>query len=167
MRTHLALRGALAAALVLPAPALGQAGEPPRPDGASVISYAKWGALGAAVTAGVIGFSAHRDADELFTNLEALCEADAARCVVGPAGSYLDADLEGRYRDVLDADSRARTALIVSQVAVAASLALFLLDLGGDSEPDNVPYDPDRGFGFRSGADGRTEFVYVMPWKGF
>lgn len=165
MRSHL-LRGALAATLFLPAHAIAQAGDVPRPQGASVITYAKWGALGAAVTAGVIGFGAHRDADDLFDDLEALCEADAARCQVGPGGTYLDPDLEGRYRDVLDADARARTALIVSQIAVAASIALFLLDLGGDSEPDNVPYDPDQGLGFRNGADGRTEVVYVLPLGG-
>lgn len=157
----------LAAVLCIPASASGQVLEPPRPDGSSILTYAKWGALGAAVSAGVVGFIAHSDADGLFDDLEALCEGDPARCAVDGNGRYLDPALESRFREVLSADSRARTALIVSQVAVAAAVAMFLLDLGGDPGPDNVPYDPDRGLGFRNGADGRTEVVYVVPWGGF
>jgi len=164
MRHQTLLHCGLALALVGPAPALAQAPEPHRPEGPSIITYARWGTLGAAVAAGVIGFAAHQDADDQFDTLEALCEADAARCALKPGGGYADARLESRYQDVLGADSRARTALVASQLAVAASLALFLLDMGGDSEPDNVPYDPERGLGFRNGPDGRAELVYVLPW---
>lgn len=167
MRTTPSLPLMLAAALCIPASASGQVLEPPRADGSSILTYAKWGALGAAVSAGVVGFIAHSDADGLFDDLEAACDEDPARCAVDADGSYVDPALESRFREVLNADSRARTALILSQVAAAAAVAMFLLDLGGDPGPDNVPYDPDRGFGFRNGADGRTEVVYVVPWGGF
>lgn len=140
---------------------------PPSEQG-SFLSYAKWGVLGAAVTAGVIGFAQHTDADDRFDAIEAICVSDPTRCAIGADGAYRDADLEARYQQVLDADANARTALVLSQIAVAGALAMFLLDLGGDGEPDNVPYDPDRGLGFRNNpVDGRSELVYVVPWNVF
>jgi hypothetical protein len=164
MRTTPGLRCLLLLALLAPLPLRAQVIDPPRPDGSSVLAYAKWGALGAAVTAGVIGFAAHSDADGLFDDLEAICEDDPVRCRVDDNGAYIDAELESRFQDVLDADGRVRTALIVSQVAVAAAVAMFLLDLDGGDDPDNVPYDPERGFGLRNNpSDGRAELVYVVP----
>jgi hypothetical protein len=162
MSTMRGLHCLLLLALLGPSVARAQTVEPPRAEGSSFLGYAKWGTLGAAVAAGVIGFAAHSDADALFDDIEAICEDDPSRCGVGLDGRYQDADLERRYQDVLDADARVRTSLILSQVAVAATVAMFLLDLDGGDDPDNVPYDPDRGFGLRSNPDGRAELVYVV-----
>ncbi|MEN8376168.1 MAG: hypothetical protein ABFS34_12030 [Gemmatimonadota bacterium] len=166
MRSRVALCAVTSLALLVPADASPQIAGPEPDGGPRIITYAKWGALGAAVTAGILGFQAHNDADRLFDDLEAVCEVEIARCAITTSGGYADPALESRFQEVLDADGRARTALILSQVAVATSLALFLLDLGGDSEPDNVPYDPDSGFGLRHHRDGRAELVYVLPFGG-
>lgn len=110
---------------------------------APVLRYAKWGALGITVGTAGIGLVAHRDADLRYRELEEICIAEPERCEDRlPSGAFADPALEGLYRDVVDLDSRARTSLLVSQIGVVATVALFILDLKGDSEPTNIPYDP-------------------------
>ena len=94
-----------------------------------------------------------KEADVKFSELERLCNDDHARCGArGPDGAYADILLEERFQDVIALDRKARTALILSQVGVATSIVLFLLDLRNDEGPSDIPYVP-RGLTFGRDCD--------------
>jgi len=127
------------------------------------LRIAKWST--AALTAAVagIGVASYMRADERYAALERACvespEACAARL---PNGAYADARLEAMYQEVLRYDSRARIALIGSQLGLAASVVLFIMDLRDDTTPPNIPYDP-RALRIGPSRDGGVELRLGVP----
>jgi hypothetical protein len=108
------------------------------------LRVAKWTTLVAGTASAGYGFSANRDADERYVEIERICQVTPARCTGGATGPYADPVLEAMYQDVRALDKRSRMALIAGQVSLISSVVLFILDLRTGSAPPNVPYDPDR-----------------------
>src|SRR5690606_10514281 len=124
---------------------------------------AKWST--AALTAAVagIGLVAYTRADDRYRALERTCVEDPDACAERlPNGAYADPQLEAMYQEVLRYDTRARLALIGSQLGLAASVVLFVLDLRDDSTPPNIPYDP-RALRVAPGRDGGVELGFGVP----
>lgn len=118
------------------------------------LAIAKWGVLGATAVAAVYGLSASIEADGLYDRISQICASDAGRCAVLPEGGYADEEVARLDRDAHELDERARHGLLATQIGVAATLALFILDLRDGGPPPNVPYVPPQlrvGFG-RDGA---------------
>jgi hypothetical protein len=127
------------------------------------LGVAKWSSAGVTLGTAVYGFRQQRRADREYEALERLCRADAERCAARlPDGAFADPELEALYQDVAALDQRARTALVVTQVGVAASVVLFMLDLRSARGPRNIPYDPDR-LQLRPLPDGRLELRVSLP----
>lgn len=126
-----------AGALADPAPAF-------RAEGWRPLSIAKWGMLGSTAVAAVYGLSASLEADGLYDDIAAICGLDAGRCDVLPEGGYADPEVARLDRDARKLDERARTGLLATQIGVAATLALFILDLRDGGPPPNVPYVPPQ-----------------------
>ena len=104
---------------------------------------AKWVSLAGTIGIAGLGFSAHEHADDRFAALEALCASDVARCHVTDEGTYVDAEAEALFQDVLDKDREARVYLVGSQIALVATVTLFILDLRNGGGPENIPYEPE------------------------
>lgn len=112
-------------------------------DGFRVTRVAKWTALAASLGTTTYGITRQRAADHLHAEIERACERDPTRCGDGlTEGEFADPVLASRYRKALAIDRRARAALIASQVAVVATVALFLLDLDDRPRPVHDPYEP-------------------------
>lgn len=128
--------------------------------GRSTLRLIKWGTLAVSAGASLYGFQVHGRADDEFQSLERICEADPGRCQTRNAdGSFADPDLEARYQRVLDRDGSARAALILAQVGLAATIVLFIMDLGGNETPPDIPFEPPR---MRVTPDGVTEVSYSV-----
>lgn len=107
------------------------------------LRVAKWSTLVAATAAGIYGFVENSRADDRFAELERLCEAQRFECGRRTGdGAYADPALEDLYQTVRRHDRRAHYALVAGQIGVAASVGLFLLDLGNVRRPDDVPWVP-------------------------
>jgi len=127
------------------------------------LRVAKWTVLAGAAGAGVWGFIRNDRADELYRELEQACETDRLRCRDrGPDGVYNDPALEARYQEVRSLDRDSHRALLLSQVGVAASVVLFLLDLGNTRPPPDIPYVP-RGLSVGAARDGVTTVEFRIP----
>jgi hypothetical protein len=125
------------------APLHAQQPAPERSPGWSMLRIAKWSTLALSTGAAVYGFTLNSGADDRYEELEQACVADPSVCRLRtPEGAYRSEDLERRYQDVLDRDRAARRALLASQVGVAASVVLFILDLRNARGPDDIIYDP-------------------------
>jgi hypothetical protein len=111
----------------------------------SVIGVAKWAALGVAAAGAAYGFRESERADDLYQDLERACQADPLRCSSRTdGGAYSDPALEADYQTVLDIDRSTRSALFVGQAALLTSAVLFILDLRGDDERPDIPYEPPQ-----------------------
>jgi len=111
--------------------------------GLTLLRVAKWGALIGAAGAGVYGFVQNHRADDRYRELEEFCQAEMFRCAQRTAaGEYEDPAFENRYQKVRSLDRRSHTALVLSQIGVASSVVLFLLDLGNAGPPTDIPYVP-------------------------
>ena len=107
------------------------------------LRIAKWTAVAASAGAAAYGFVTNARADDRFSELERACQSDPVRCRDRlPDGRYRDAGLESAYQDVRDLDRRSRIALIAGQLGIATSVVLFLLDLGNERRPPDIPYNP-------------------------
>jgi hypothetical protein len=128
-----------------------------QPAGGRPLRLAKWGAAAGTTGAAVAGFMIQRRADDRFEELERACEADVAACSARfEDGRYQDPGLEALYQDVLGLDRRARLALTTSQVGLATTVVLFILDLRERESPPNIPFEPGR-LSVRRGAGGAVE----------
>lgn len=103
----------------------------------------KWVSLAGTIGVAALGFSAHDEADDRFAALEAFCAADTSRCHVTDEGTYVDPEAEALFQEVLDNDRQARVYLVGSQIGLAATVTLFILDLRNGGGPENIPYDPE------------------------
>jgi hypothetical protein len=125
--------------------------------GWSALRISKWTVAGLSAAAAVYGFTMNREADDLYAQLERDCLADADACrLLGPDGRYLANELETQYQEVLRHDRRARNGLLASQLGVAASVVLFVLDLRNARAPDDILYEP-RTLQVGAGRDGGVE----------
>lgn len=116
---------------------------PPPARGWSPLRVGKWAALGASAGAAVYGYRQNERADDRYAALERACVADPEACRPRTAGGqYESAELEAQYQEVRRLDRRARRALLVSQVGVAASVVLFIVDLRNARAPDDILYEP-------------------------
>ena len=107
------------------------------------LRVAKWTVLVASAGAGIYGFVQNGRADDRFRDLESLCQAEQQRCEQRTAsGAYQDAEFESLFDEVRTLDGRSHTALLLSQVGVAAGVVLFLLDLGNAESPSDIPFVP-------------------------
>lgn len=136
---------ALAAALAGLAPGRLSAQEAPSPPPRSgwtggVVHYGKWATAAAAIGFTVLAAREHRDADRNWRALLALCREDNAACQQRADGQYVDYAAELLYQQTLYFDHRARRRLIVGQVSLLTSAALFILDLRRHRDgPPNIP----------------------------
>jgi hypothetical protein len=126
-----------------------------RAGGVRPLRIAKWTTLGAGIAAAGYGFAASLAADDRNEQLDRLCAAAPERCVKAPGGGYVDEEVDRIRGETERLDRRARTALIASQLGVAASVTLFLLDLRNVGDPPNIPYGPAR-LRIEPGRDGVT-----------
>ena len=123
--------------------------------GLTFAGTAKWASLAISAGAAVYGFSLNSQADDSFAQLEDICAEEPERCESrNPDGSFRDEELEGLYQETLSKDRQARTALVASQVTLAAAVVLFIIDLS-NRPPENVPYDPPVTLELGSLPDGR------------
>lgn len=140
--------------LIAASPSDQEATQAPEDDRWSFAGTAKWGTLAISAGAAAFGFSLNGQADDMFARVEEACLEDPDRCADrNPDGSFSDEELESLYQDTLAKDRQARAALLVSQVALAASVVFFIVDLT-DRSPPNVPYDPPVTMEVGPRADG-------------
>lgn len=141
----------LALCLALPSAASAQqmfqtlAADSVRARAAPIIRAGKWTSAGVAVAAAAGGILWNRQADRRYEDLELLCTNSPARCSGRASnGAFLDAQLEAEYQEILKLDDRARLALITGEVAIAATIVLFILDLPRDNAIADKPYSPPK-----------------------
>jgi hypothetical protein len=116
----------------------------PLPKYGGWVGVTKWVTLAASLGFGAAGVIVSRNADDLFSQLDALCSADPDDCRSrNPDGSYANPVLEQLYNDVLKKDQQARVAFVGSQVAFGASVLLFIVDFQNRGGPENEPYQPE------------------------
>jgi hypothetical protein len=77
-------------------------------------------------------------------------------------GAYVDAEMERKYQDVRALDHRARTALVASQVGIAATVLLFVIDLRDVGPPKDIPYKP-RALQLMPRRDGSLQLRLTLP----
>lgn len=116
----------------------------PLPKYGGWVGVTKWVTLAAAIGLGAAGAVTHRDASDIYQQLDVLCQSDPDTCRDrNPDGSYTDPMLEAMYQAVVEKDQRARTAFVGAQISFGVSVLLFIVDFQRDDGPGNVPYDPD------------------------
>jgi hypothetical protein len=141
--------------------------EAPGPSPWRFLRVAKWAALTGAAGAAAYGFIHNGRADDRFRELERQCESDPVVCRDRlPDGSYRDPDFEAVYQDVLELDRRSRVALIAGQVGIATSVVLFLLDLGNERRPPDIPFNPGR-LQLHPDPNGRVHLTLRFAVEGF
>jgi hypothetical protein len=122
-----------------------------RPFVVDVAHWGKWATLGATIGFQVGSTTEQRRADRLQDELRDRCVNDPPACTVTqPDGAYLNADTESLYQRGVDADRAARRYMLLGQLSLLTSVALFVIDLrhGDGAGPDNVPFrGDDRSFG--------------------
>lgn len=126
-----------------PAPAVAQTDTGSTSWIVSVSRYGKWVTLGGAAGLTAIAISRNDDADAIFGALVTFCRNAPEQCVRQASGTYVGGDAERLYQETLRIDRQARVWMIAGQVTLAASGAMFLIDLiTGDQDPKNIPYTP-------------------------
>lgn len=135
----------IAVALAGLAPALGaQDPSVPAPQQSwtrGAVHYGKWATAAVALGLTVLAAKEHHHANDNWQQLRALCQTDNTACQLRPDGQYANANAELLYQQTLYYDRRARRRLIVGQVSLLATAALFILDLRNQrSSPPNIPF---------------------------
>ena len=107
------------------------------------VKYGKWAVLAGSIGLNILAADAHRDADRVFEEIEARCEADATLCGVAD-GAYADPVNEALYQETLRLDRRSRTFLVTGEAAFLGAAALFIWEFARPkAPPDNVPFEPE------------------------
>lgn len=127
------------------------------------LRVAKWTIGAASLGTALYGFVQNRAADDAYSELERMCQAQEEVCRQRlPGGAYADPGLEAQYQDVRRLDQRARVSLIAGQVGIATSVVLFLLDLRNEQPPPNIPYEP-KGLEVGASGDGGLSVRFSLP----
>jgi hypothetical protein len=116
---------------------------PPAPQGwtHAVEHYGKWATAAAAIGFTLLAAREHQTANDNWSQLVELCSQNNAACGQRADGRYVDYAAELLYQKTLYYDHRARRRLIVGQVSLLASAALFILDLRHEpGSPPNIPF---------------------------
>jgi hypothetical protein len=110
------------------------------------LGIAKWSTLIVSAGVGGYGFVTNDRAERAYVDLEQRCFASPEEICRerNPDGSFVDAELEREFQEVLRMDRRARAALVAAQVGVVATVVLFIMDMGGNGLPDTIPFTPPR-----------------------
>ncbi len=146
-----------------PRPAIDEHVDSIRPGAFRPLRLAKWSTLALSAATGVYGFVQSGRADDRYHELERLCQNQPERCASRTSsGAYADAEFESRYAAVRALDRRSHNALLVSQVGVAGSVVLFLLDLGNARPPRDIPFVPP-GTRVEPDAQGRLLLGMALP----
>ena len=107
----------------------------------TTVHYGKWVTAASAVGFTILAAHQHDVANRSWQQLLDLCRSDNAQCEQLPDGRYAAADAEALYQQTLYYDHRARQRLIIGQISVLTSAALFILDLRHQSGgPPNIPF---------------------------
>lgn len=107
----------------------------------TTVHYGKWITAASAVGFTILAAHQHDVANRSWQQLLDLCRSDNAQCEQLPDGRYAAADAEALYQQTLYYDHRARQRLIIGQISVLTSAALFILDLRHQSGgPPNIPF---------------------------
>jgi hypothetical protein len=118
------------------------------------VTYGKWLLLAGSIGMNYLAVRAHDRAEDAFNALESRCNADHARCALGPGGIYADSEIEDLYQTSLDHDKKARLWLIGGETALAGAAAMFIWELTRPkTRPDNIPFEPEVR-SFRGGGTG-------------
>ncbi len=128
----------------------------------AIVRVSKWTTLGVSLGAAAYGFAKNRSADSEYEALERQCAADVFNCRRRVGSAYADAAMEQQYQDVLALDNRARTALLGSQIGIAAAVALFIYDLRDNRPPRDIPYKP-RAMELVPGNNGAVQLRFTLP----
>lgn len=106
-----------------------------------VVHYGKWLSAASAVGFTLLAAHEHDTANRSWDQLLDLCRRDNAACQVRADGRYVTYQAELLYQKTLYYDRRARHRLIIGQVSMLTSAALFILDLRhGSHNPPNIPF---------------------------
>lgn len=106
-----------------------------------VVHYGKWLSAASAVGFTLLAAHEHDTANRSWQKLLDLCRGDNAACQLGADGRYATYQAELLYQQTLYYDRRARHRMIVGQVSVLTSAALFILDLRhGSGGAPNIPF---------------------------
>lgn len=124
--------------------------------------YGKWLTGASAIVFTAMGAHEHGYSQDSYDALVDLCRADNSRCVTGPGGAYTDPTAERLYQESLYYDQRARRRILLGQLAVVVTAALFVVDIqsGGGGPPD-IPFDPQVTF-TPSGPEARLGFRFAF-----
>ena len=109
-----------------------------------LVKYGKWVLVAGSVGMNYLAIRAHNRADDTFDALESRCAQSRGRCDLGPAGNYVDPEIEGLYQTSLRYDRTARGWLIGGEAALAGAAVLFVWELTRPKgRPDNIPFEPE------------------------
>ena len=107
----------------------------------ATVHYGKWVTAASAVGFTILAAHEHDTANRSWQRLLDLCRSDNAQCQRRPDGRYVAAEAEALYQQTIHYDHRARQRLIIGQISVLTSAALFILDLRHQSgSPPNIPF---------------------------
>jgi len=119
-----------------PAPA------PPQGWTRGAVHYGKWATATVALGFTVLAAREYHHANDNWQQLRELCQTDNTACQVRSDGQYANTTAELLYQKTLYFDRRARRRLIVGQVSLLATAALFILDLRNQRRgPPNIPFN--------------------------
>jgi hypothetical protein len=105
------------------------------------VHYGKWATAAIALGFTVLAARENSNADDNWQQLRDLCRADNAACQQRSDGQYVVLTAELLYQKTLYYDRRARRRLIVGQVSLLTTAALFILDLRNQRRgPPNIPF---------------------------
>jgi hypothetical protein len=105
------------------------------------VHYGKWVSAASAVGFTLLAAHEHDRANKSWQQLLDLCRSNNADCQLRSDGRYVTYQAELLYQETLYYDRRARHRLIIGQVSMLTSAALFILDLRhGSGRPPNIPF---------------------------
>ena len=106
-----------------------------------VVHYGKWLLAAGAVGFTILGEQEHRRSQRFWNQLLRLCQTDNQSCALGNDGRYLNFGAEVLYEESVYYDHRARNRLLVGQVSLLGSAAMFIADLSRKADkPGNIPF---------------------------
>jgi hypothetical protein len=107
----------------------------------ATVHYGKWVSAASAVGFTLLAAREHDRANRSWQQLLDLCRNDNASCQLRTDGRYATYQAELLYQETLYFDRRARYRLIIGQVSMLTSAALFILDLRHENgNPPSIPF---------------------------